>query len=117
MVAPRPARDTASVVDGNGVQGKPKTPFKRVKDFSNTCAVEKNFGTTCGELLAVPKSLVGENNDDTKRGAEGSHFNAESFLRAHSAMQNVEILFFAESVTGSREGMGAVWYALVREEL
>ena len=42
------------------------------------------------------------------RGAEGSHSNAESFLRAHSAMQNVEILLFAESVTGSREGMGAV---------
>ena len=54
------------MVDGNGVQGKPKTPFERVKDFSNTCAVEKFFGTTCGELPAVPKSLVGENKDDTK---------------------------------------------------
>ena len=42
------------------------------------------------------------------RGAEGSHSNAEYFLKAHSAMQIVEILLFAEAVTGSREGMGAV---------
>ena len=67
----------------------------------------ENFGTTYGELPAVPKSLVGENNDDTKHD-EGSHSNAESFLRAHSAMQIVEILLFGEAVTGSREGMGAV---------
>ena len=33
VVAPRPARDTASVIDGNGVQGKPKTPFERMKVF------------------------------------------------------------------------------------
>ena len=108
MVAPRPARDTASVVDGNGVQGKPKTPFEGVKDFSNTCAVEKMFGTTYGELPAVPVSCGREQRRHEARGAEGSHYNAESFLRAHSAMQNVEILLFAESVTGSREGMGAV---------
>eukprot|EP00904_Undaria_pinnatifida_P011900 jgi/Undpi1/7840/HiC_scaffold_23.g10312.m1 len=74
VVAPRPARDTASVVDGNGVQGKPKTPFERVKDFSNTCAVEKIFGTTCGELPAVPKSLVGENKDDTKHEIAHDYF-------------------------------------------
>ena len=79
VVAPRPARDTASVVDGNGVQGKPKTPFERVKDFSNMCAVEKIFGTTCGELPAVPKSLVGENKDDTKH----------EVRRVHTPMQNL----------------------------
>ena len=48
------------MVDGNGVQGEPKTPFERVKDFSNTCAVEEIFRTTYGELPAAPKSLVGE---------------------------------------------------------
>ena len=78
VVAPRPARDTASVVDGNGVQGKPKTPFERVKDLSNTCAVEKIFGTTYGELPAVPKSLV-ENKDDTKH----------EVRRVHTLMQNL----------------------------
>ena len=108
MAAPRPARDTASVVEGNGIQGKPKSPFERVKDFSNTCAVEKFFGTTYGELSAVPVSCGREQRRHEARGAEGSHFNAESFRRAHSAMQNVEILCFAESVTGSCEGMGAV---------
>ena len=40
------------------------------------------------------------------RGAEGSHSNAESFLRAHS--ENVDLLLFAEAVTDSREGVGAV---------
>ena len=110
MVAPRPARDTASVVDGNGVQGKPKTPFERVKDFSNTCAVEKIFGTTCGELPRAASSAKvscgREQRRHEARGAEGSHSNAESFLRAHS--ENVDILLFAETVTGSREGVGAV---------
>ena len=67
------------MVDGNGVQGKPKTPFERVKDFSNMCAVEKIFGTTCGELPAVPKSLVGENKDDTKH----------EVRRVHTPMQNL----------------------------
>ena len=75
----RQARDTASVVDGNGVQGKPKTPFERVKDFSDTCAVENILGTTYGELPAVPKSLVGEHKDDTKHGVR----------RVHTPMQNL----------------------------
>ena len=79
VVAPRPARDTASVVDGNEVQGKPKTPFERMKDFSNTCAVGKIVGTTYGELSAVPKSLVGEKTDDTKH----------EVRRVHTPMQNI----------------------------
>ena len=67
------------MVDGNGVQGEPKTPFERVKDFSNTCAVEEIFRTTYGELPAVPKSLVGENKDDTKH----------EVRRVHTPMQNL----------------------------
>ena len=50
-----------------------------MKDFSNTCAVEKIFGTTCGELPAVPKSLVGENKDDTKH----------EVRRVHTPTQNI----------------------------
>ena len=67
------------MVDGNGVQGEPKTPFERVKDFSNTCVVEEILGTTHGELPAVPKSLVGENKYDTKH----------EVRRVHTPMQNL----------------------------
>ena len=67
------------MVDRNGVQRKPKTPFERMKDLSNTCALEKIFGTTYGELPAVPKSLVGENKDDTKH----------EVRRVHTSMQNL----------------------------
>ena len=87
-----------------------RTPLEihQQKDFSNTCAVEKIFGTTYGELPAVPKSLVGENKDDTKHEVRRVHTPIQNiFLGAHSAMQNVEILLFAEAVTGSREWMGA----------
>ena len=39
----------------------------------------ENFGTTYGELPAVPKSLVGENKDDTKH----------EVRRVHTPMQNL----------------------------
>ena len=41
--------------------------------------MEKIFGTTYGELPAVPKSLVGENKDDTKH----------EVRRVHTPMQNI----------------------------
>ena len=50
-----------------------------MKDFWNTCAVEKIFGMTYAELPAVPKSLVGESKDDTK----------DEVRRVHTPMQNL----------------------------
>ena len=79
----------------------------------------------CGEIFrndmrraasSAKKSLVGENKDDTKH----------EVRRVHTPMQNLFLeltvkmwiyRYFAETVTGSREGVGAELYAFVRDEL
>ena len=80
-----------------------------MKDISNTCAVEKIFGTTYGELPAVPKSLVGENKDDRSTRCGGFTLQCRIFfLKLAVQCRLWRYCFFAEAVTGSREEMDAV---------